>query len=92
MLKPCRPDIQARGHLSLLHRDGTTDVQSYSYKRICQPVLTYGLECINMSQCQIGKVNSVQGKLMNQGLGLSKRSHNTEITTIKLWIFTKYIM
>ena len=63
----------------MVYPGATPDVQSYLYKRICQPVLTYGLECINMSQCQIGKVNSIQGKLMKQSLGLSKRSHNTEI-------------
>ena len=56
----------------MVYPGATTDVQSYLYKRICQPVLTYGLECINMSQCQIGKVNSIQGKLMKQSLGLGK--------------------
>ena len=69
----------ALSHAGMVYPGATTDVQSYLYKRTCQPALTCGLECINMSQCQIGEVNSIQGKLMKQSLGLRKRSHNTEI-------------
>ena len=55
------------------------DVQACLYKCICQSTLTYGLECMPNSAVQMRRLESVQGKLIKQSLGLNKRSHNTNI-------------
>ena len=57
----------------------TPAVQAHLYKCICQPTLTYGLECMSHSAAQMQKLESAQGKLIKQSLGLSKRSHNTAL-------------
>ncbi len=49
------------------------------YKHICQPSLTYGLECINIPHRDLQSLNTVQGKRIKQSLGLSKHSHNTQL-------------
>ena len=46
---------------------------------ICQPVLTYGMECMSNSKDQFRRMESIQGRLIKQCLGLSKRSHNSAV-------------
>ena len=52
-------------------------VQAHLYKSICQPVLTYGMECISYSKDQFRRMEFTQGRLIKQCLGLPKSSHNT---------------
>ena len=52
---------------------------AYLYIRICQPTLTYGLECMGNTAIQMRRLESAQGKLTRQCLGLSKLSHNTAL-------------
>ena len=53
----------------------------YLYKCICQPTLTYDLECMGSTAIQMRRLDSAQGKLIKQSLGLSKLSHNTALLT-----------
>ena len=47
-----------------------TDVnKSYLWNTVCQPVLTYGLDCVNST---FKKLETCQGNLLKQCLGLSK--------------------
>ena len=55
------------------------EVQAHLYKSICQPVLTYGMECMSNSKYQFRRMESIQGRLIKQCLGLSKRSHNSAV-------------
>ena len=55
------------------------EVQAHLYKYICQPVLTYGMECMSNSKDQYRRMESIQGRLIKQCLGLSKRSHNSAV-------------
>ena len=41
--------------------------------------LTYGLECMGSTAIQMRRLESAQGKLIKQNLGLSKLSHNTAL-------------
>ena len=63
----------------MLYPGATPDVQAYLYKCICQPTLTYGLECMGSTAIQMRRLESAQGKLIKQSLGLSKLSHNTAL-------------
>ena len=56
-------------------------IQACLYKCICQSTLTYGIECMHNSAVQMRRLESVQGKLIKQSLGLNKRSHNTNTLT-----------
>ena len=63
----------------MLFPGATPNVQEYLYKCICQPTLTYGLECMSSTAIQMRQLESVQGSLIKQSLGLSKLSHNTAL-------------
>ena len=64
---------------SLLYPRATADVQAYFYKCICHPTLKYGLECMSSTAIQMRRLESVQGRIIKQSLGLSKLSHNTAL-------------
>ena len=49
----------------LVYPGASPEVQSYLYNRICQPTLTYGLDCVHLTQNDISKLESVQGKLIS---------------------------
>lgn len=78
-IKKCRQSFYNLLPAGILYPGASPEVQAYLYKHICQPSLTYGVECMNISDKEICKLDSTQGKLIKQSLGLSKRSHNTEI-------------
>ena len=48
-------------------------------KCICQPTLTYGLECMSSTAIPMRRLESVQGSLIKQSLGLSNLSNNTAL-------------
>ena len=76
-LTKCRQSFYGLGNVGMLYPGATPDVQAYLYKCICQPTLTYGLECMGSTAIQMRRLESAQGKLIKQSLGLSKLSHNT---------------
>ena len=78
-LTKCRQSFYGLGSASMLYPGATPDVQAYLYKCICQPTLTYGLECMSSTAIQMRQLESVQGRLIKQSLGLSKPSHNTAL-------------
>ena len=75
----CRQSFYSLSPVGILYPGASVNVQSYLYKHICQPSLTYGLECINIPDKDLQNLNTVQGKLIKQSLGLSKYSHNTQL-------------
>ena len=56
--------------VGMLYPGATPDVQAYLYKCIWQPTLTYGLECMSSTAIQMCQLESVQGSLIKQSLGL----------------------
>ncbi len=52
---------------------------TFDFDFICQPSLTYVLECINTPDKYPQSLNIVQGKRIKQSLGLSKHPHNTQM-------------
>ena len=55
------------------------EVQAHLYTSICQPVLTYGMACMSNSKDQFRRMEPIQGRLFEQCLGLTKRSHNSAV-------------
>ena len=78
-LTKCRQSFYGLGNAGMLYTGATPGVLAYLYKRICQPTLTYGLECMSSTAIQMRRLESVQGRLIKQSLGLSKLPHNTAL-------------
>ena len=75
----CRKYFYSLSPVGILYPGASPGVQSYLFKRICQPTITYGADCMNITDKDMGRLDSVQGQLLKQSLGLSKRSHNSEL-------------
>lgn len=78
-INKCRQSFYGLSPAGMLYPGASADVQAYLFKHICQPTLLYGLDCMKLSRNDFVKLESVQGKLIKQSLGLSKRSHNTQL-------------
>ena len=76
-LNKCRQPFYGLNSLGMSYLGAAPEVQAHLYKSICQPVLTYGIECMSYSKDQFRRMESTQGRLIKQCLGLSKSSHNT---------------
>ena len=46
---------------------------------MCVPVLMYGIDGISISKTNVERLDKTQGNLVKQSMGLSKRSHTTEL-------------
>ena len=53
--------------------------QCYLWNTVCKPVLTFGLKCIDLNNINIRKIETTQGNLIKQCMGLCKSSHSTEL-------------
>ena len=78
-LNKSRQSFYSLNSLGMSYPGAAPEVQAHLYKSICQPVLTYGMECMSNSKDQFRRNESFQGRLMKQCLGLSKRSHNSAV-------------
>ena len=54
-----------------------SDVKSYMWKAVCAPTLLYGTEAMYLSNTNVQKLNSLQGTLIKQSMGIGKRSHHS---------------
>ena len=52
-LTKCRQSFYGLGNAGMLYPGATPGVQAYLYKCICQPTLTYGLECMGSTAIQM---------------------------------------
>ena len=78
-LNKCMQSFYSLNSLGMSYPGAAPEVQAHLYKSICQPVLTYGMECMSNSKDQFRRMESIQGRLIQQCMGLSKRSHNSAV-------------
>ena len=78
-LKKCRQSFYSLNSLGMSYPGADQEVQAHLYKSICQPVLTYGMECMRNYKDQFRRMESTQGHLIKHCMGLSKRSHNSAV-------------
>ena len=78
-LNKCRQSFYSLNSLGMSYPGAAPDVQAHLYKSICQPVLIFGMECMSNSKDQFRRMEYMQGRLIKQWLGLSKRSHNSAV-------------
>ena len=52
-------------------------VKSHIWKSVCQPVLSYGCDCIPLTKASTAALNTSQANLVKQSMGLSKRCRSS---------------
>ena len=69
-LNKCRQSFYSLNSLGMSYPGAAPEVQAYLYN---------GMECMINSKYQFRRMESIQGRLIKQCLGLSKRSHNSAV-------------
>jgi hypothetical protein len=78
-VEKCRRSFYGLRDIGMSYPGLSSDVKSYLWNTMCQPVLLYGTDStkISLSSCQ--KLETTQGNLIKQCLGLSKFSRGTHL-------------
>ena len=63
-LNKCRQSFYSLNSLGMSYPGAAPEVHAHLYKSICQPVLTYGTECMSNSKDQYRRMESIQGRLI----------------------------
>lgn len=78
-IQKCRRAFYSLGDLGMSYPGLNVSSKRYLYRSICLPTLTYGLECVEISnQCKKA-INSAQGSIAKNMCGLGKRSHHSNL-------------
>jgi hypothetical protein len=78
-VRKCRQSYYGLNKCGMVYPGASSDVKCYLWKSICAPVLMYGLDCLNVNKSNVDKLETTQGNLIKQSMGLSKRVHSTEL-------------
>jgi exonuclease III len=73
----CRQSFYAQTQMGMNYPGLHSNVKKYIWNCICLPTLTYGLESISVSNKGVQQLDSLQGCLLKQSIGLSKQSQHT---------------
>ena len=79
----CRRAFHSLRDAGMAYPGCSSDVKSYLWKTICQPVLLYGSDCLNTSDQNMKTLDTTQGNLPKQALGFSKRCRSSTLFTAR---------
>ena len=77
--RSCRRSYYNIYDLGMAYPGLSVDVKSYLWKTVCVPSLLYGCDAISVTSPDMKKLESVQGSLIKQSLGIGKRSHHSSL-------------
>ena len=80
-LTRCRQSFYKLSEVGLSSYSGglNAHTKSYLWKSMCLPTLVYGCECIALGKCGKSDLDSCQGSLIKQTMGIGKRSHHSHL-------------
>ena len=78
----CRRAFHSLRDVGMAYPGSATEVKAYLWNTMCQPVLSYGLETINLKNNTIKRLEILQGNLLKQALGFSKTARSTNLMKI----------
>lgn len=78
-IKKCRGAFYSLGCAGMSFPGTSADVKTCLWNSVCVPSLTYGLDLLPLSKRAMDKMESVQGSLVKQAFGISKRSHHSKL-------------
>ena len=75
----CRRSFYNLQNISMSYPGATSDVKAYIWKAMCQPILLYGSDCMQLGKLGKQKLETSQSNLLKRCLELSKRCHSTGV-------------
>jgi hypothetical protein len=78
-IQKCRRSIYGMRNVGMSYPGLASEVKAHLWKTIGVPSLVYGMDSIGISTKGLQAIESLQGSLMKQMLGLPKRSHHQKL-------------
>jgi len=78
-INKCKRAYHSLRDVGMAYPGSNSDVKAYLWRSICQPVLLYGSDAVNISKKGLSRMESTQGNLIKQCLGLSHRARSTSL-------------
>ena len=78
-IQKCRQAFYSMSSSGMSYPGLPTGIKSHLWKTVCCPTLLCGIESVSLSKIQFKNIESTQGSLIKQSLGLSKYSHHSKI-------------
>ena len=73
----CRRAYYGLSDIGMCYPGLPSDVKSYLWKSVCAPCLLYGCDTLYIGNIEMQSLETVQGTLVKQCLGLTKRSRHS---------------
>ena len=78
-INKCKRAFYSLRDIGMAYPGCASDVKAYLWNTMCQPILIYGFDSLFISQSSIDQLETIQGNLVKQCMGLSKRSRSTNL-------------
>ena len=78
-INSCRRNFFGLGDIGMVYPGLDTNTKCYLWNTMCAPTLLYGAECIKISDPSMRRMESIQGCLIKQCLGLGKRHRHSNL-------------
>ena len=78
-IQNCRQAFYSMSFSRMSYPGLPTGIKSQLWETICCPTILYGMEAVSLPKIQFKNIESTQGSLIKQSLGLSKYSHHSKI-------------
>ena len=78
-IRKCRSAFYSHAENGLYYPGLLSEVKAYLWRICCAPVLTFGCDVLHLNVGDLDKLETLQGNLLKQSLGLSRRSHSTDL-------------
>jgi hypothetical protein len=78
-ISKCRGSYYNMSSIGMSYPGLSSDAKSYLWKYVCVPSLIYGIDAMCIDRLLLNKLESLQGCMIKQSLGLSKRSRHSAV-------------
>ena len=75
----CRRSFYSLKDIGMAYPECDARVKGCLWNTMCRPVLLYGMECYDVSEPSLSRLETSQGNLVKQSLGLCKRSRSSAL-------------
>ena len=86
----CKRSFYSLSDAGMSYPGCSSDAKAYMWNAICQPVLTYGMECLNLKKQDSDLINTTQSNCIKQSLGFSKRVKSSHLLEALNIVKTRY--
>ena len=75
----CRQRMYGLTSVGMSYPGLASETKAYLWNSIGAPMITYGMDSVNLTNANLKQLRSVQGNVIKRVMGIPKRSHHSEL-------------